>query len=184
MRNDFIKEGHLRLMVASDLESILKIRNHPEVRRYMVTQHEISLKKHKLWFEKVSNDPNVTLFIFDINKVCAGFVQLKKTSNPEIADWGFYLTPDAPKGTGSKLGNAALFQAFEMKKFHKICGQILDFNKPSIAFHKSLGFIQDGVLKRHHHSGEKYHDLICFGLVKSEWSKFKNLKEHSHDCHR
>jgi UDP-4-amino-4,6-dideoxy-N-acetyl-beta-L-altrosamine N-acetyltransferase len=168
--------GKLRLMVASDLEGVLKLRNHPEVRRYMFTQHEISKEEHILWFERASHNQSVRLLIFDVDKVCMGFVQLKKTSDPEVVNWGFYVTPDAPKGMGRRLGNAALSRAFGVENFQKICGQVLDYNQPSIEFHKSLGFTQESVLQREHLIGEKYHDLICFGLNKTEWSKFKKYK--------
>jgi UDP-4-amino-4,6-dideoxy-N-acetyl-beta-L-altrosamine N-acetyltransferase len=176
MSNDPINNEQLRLMVASDLEGVLKLRNHPEVRRYMFTQHEISIEEHALWFERASHNQSVRLLIFDVDKVCMGFVQLKKTSEPGVVSWGFYVTPDAPKGMGRRLGNAALSRVFEVENFHKICGQALYYNQPSIDFHKSLGFTQESVLQRQHLIGEKYHDLICFGLNKTEWSKFKKYK--------
>jgi UDP-4-amino-4,6-dideoxy-N-acetyl-beta-L-altrosamine N-acetyltransferase len=177
MSSDLFTNGQLRLMIASDLENVLKLRNHPKVRRYMLTQHEISIEEHTLWFESASQNESIRLLIFDVDEVCMGFVQLKKTCDLGVANWGFYVTPDAPKGIGRKLGNAAITRAFEVENFHKICGQTLGYNRPSIEFHKSLGFIQESILQRQHFVGEKHHDLICFGLLKSEWSKFKKIKE-------
>ena len=142
----------------------------------MLTQHEISKEEHTLWFERASHNQSIRLLIFDVDKVCMGFVQLKKMSDPEVVNWGFYVTPDAPKGIGRRLGNAVLSRAFEVENIKKICGQALDYNKPSIEFHKSLGFTQESVLQRQHLIGEKYHDLIYFGLNKTEWSKFKKYK--------
>ncbi len=164
-------------MIVSDLEDILRIRNHPEIRRYMLTQHEISKEEHSLWFERASSNQNIRLLILEINNECMGFVQLKKTSNPCVANWGFYVTPGAPKGVGKKLGDAALSRAFEVENFHKICGQALDYNQKSINFHKSLGFTEESILQQHHCIDKNYHDLICFGLLKSEWTKFKNIEE-------
>jgi UDP-4-amino-4,6-dideoxy-N-acetyl-beta-L-altrosamine N-acetyltransferase len=165
--------GHLRLMVDSDLENILKMRNHPDIRRYMITQHEISFKEHELWFEKASNDKDTSLYVFDIDKLCVGFVQFKKTCNPKVADWGFFLAPSAPKGSGRGLGRAAIFQGFEVKKFDKICGQVLDYNHKSISFHKSLGFISDDLMQRQLRIGEHCHNILSFSLHRNEWNKFK-----------
>lgn len=156
-------------MIASDLESVLKLRNHPEIRRYMLTQHEITMEEHIKWFKCASQNQGIKLLIFEINDVCSGFVQFKKTNHPSVVDWGFYVAPGAPKGTGRKLGIAALQYAFEQEKFHKICGQALEVNWPSIQFHKSLGFVQEGVLREQHLNGDSSQDLICFGILRKEW---------------
>ncbi len=94
-----------------------------------------------------------------------GFVQFSGVAPGGIADWGFYAAPEARKGSGSKLGVAALGFAFETLGLHKVCGQALDFNEASIRFHLRLGFQQEGVLREQKRIGGKYHDLICFGLL-------------------
>lgn len=43
--------SHIRPMVYADLERVLAWRNHPDVRRYMYTQHEITLDEHQRWYE-------------------------------------------------------------------------------------------------------------------------------------
>ena len=79
------------------------------------------------------------------------------------------LAPDAPKGSGRQLGRAALNHAFRQLKFHKVCGQALAYNQRSIQFHQSLGFEQEGILRDQHFDGERYHHVICFGLLSHEW---------------
>jgi len=167
---DKTPEGWLRPMATADLECILKMRNHSEIRRYMFTQHEISFAEHSLWFERATQNSKVELLVFELNRICCGFVQFKETSYQGVADWGFYADPNAPKGTGRRLGLAALTHAFRQEKLHKVCGQALHWNQPSIEFHKALGFTQEGLMRNQHFDGTSYHDLICFGLLKSEWS--------------
>jgi len=162
-------EGVLRAMTVADLKSILELRNHAEIRRYMFTQHEISIEEHTSWFEGASQNPALDLLVLELDGQCCGFVQFKETNFRGVVDWGFYVALDAPKGTGRKLGLAALSHAFKKENLHKICGQALLWNKPSISFHKSLGFTQEGVLRSQHFDGAAYHDLICFGMLKSEW---------------
>lgn len=162
-------KGRLRPMTVDDLENVLKLRNHPEIRRYMLTQHEIRISEHVAWFKRASHNPQIELLVFELNEMCCGFVQFKESGYKGVADWGFYTAPDAPKGTGKNLGHAALTHAFTNERFHKICGQALHWNQPSIMFHRSLGFTQEGVLRSQHFDGATYHDLICFGLLKYEW---------------
>lgn len=162
-------------MTAADLESVLKLRNHPEIRRYMLTQHEISIEEHTSWFNRVSQNTGIELLVLEINDECCGFVQFKETNYLGVVDWGFYAAPDAPKGTGRKLGLAALNHAFKNENLHKICGQALHSNQPSIEFHKSLGFAQEGILRDQHSDSAGYHDMICFGILKRDWIAKESL---------
>ncbi len=165
----------LRPMTAADLLSVLELRNHTEIRRYMLTQHEISIEEHTSWFNRASQNEGIELLVLEIDKKCCGFVQFKQTNYRGVVDWGFYVAPDAPKGTGRKLGLAALTHAFKKENLHKICGQALHWNRPSIEFHKSLGFVQEGILRDQHFDGSVYHDLICFGMRKCEWVAKESL---------
>lgn len=159
----------VRDMKPDDLDRVLFWRNHPEIRRYMYTQHEISLSEHCAWFERASQDPHKHLLIFEVNNVAQGFVNISELAVPGVADWGFYISPEAPKGTGRKLGQTALHYAFDDLSLHKVCGQALAFNERSIKFHRDLGFQQEGILRDQHYDGDSYHTIICFGLLKTEW---------------
>lgn len=170
MINAATDPGHLRLMTAADLQSVLTLRNHAEIRRYMFTQHEISIEEHASWFERASQNPCLELLVFELGKVFCGFVQFKQTNYDGVADWGFYVSPDANKGAGRKLGMAALTHVFKKEMLHKICGQALHWNQPSLEFHKSLGFTQEGILRNQHFDGTAYHNLICFGILRDEWA--------------
>jgi UDP-4-amino-4,6-dideoxy-N-acetyl-beta-L-altrosamine N-acetyltransferase len=169
-----INHGRLRAMTAVDLPSVLELRNHVEIRRFMLTQHEISTEEHRSWFDRASNDAKLDLLVWEMNGRCCGFVQFKEANYRGVVDWGFYVAPDAPKGTGKKLGFAALAHAFQKDGINKICGQALCWNVPSIEFHKSLGFTQEGILRNQHFDGDKHHDIIIFGLLKQECAFIEN----------
>lgn len=159
----------VRPMSTFDLERVLTWRNHLNVRRYMYTQHEITLAEHTRWFEQVSKDTSYHLLIFEVDGKPFGFINLHQIANGNIADWGFYVAPWAPRGIGKQLGQAALHYAFITLGIHKVCGQVLSYNKPSIRFHHQLGFQEEGKLQEYHFDGEHYHDVVCFGLGASEW---------------
>lgn len=161
--------GNLRVMAAADLEQVLAWRNHPEIRRYMYTTHEIGLSEHRAWFERASQDARKHLLVFESHGDAVGFVNLTELGAHGIADWGFYVAPDAAKGTGLKLGQAALTHAFQTLGLHKVCGQALDFNERSINFHGRLGFVQEGVLRDQHFNGERYCSIVAFGILSHEW---------------
>lgn len=156
-------------MVREDLEQVLFWRNHPDVRRYMYTQHEIALSEHLHWFESASKQPGRHLLIYESVEKPMGFINLYEIAPGGIADWGFYAAPDAPKGTGRELGESMLQFAFAELGLHKLCGQALAFNERSMKFHLRLGFKQEGVLRDQHFDGQHYHDVICLGLLAADW---------------
>jgi len=162
--------SHVRVMTFSDLERVLAWRNSPEVRQYMYTQHEITLSTHTQWFNEAKRDPTRHLLIFENNKTPLGFINIHEFSAGGVANWGFYASPCAPKGTGTLLGQAALRYAFNEIDLHKICGQVLDYNTRSIHFHYKLGFRLEGTLREHHFNGTHYHDVFCFGIISSDFN--------------
>lgn len=160
----------IRLAGDADLEQMLLWRNHPQVRAYMLKQHEIPLAEHKQWFERSSQDASRRLMIVEEAGAPLGFVSFADADAGGIATWGFYATPDAAKGAGTKIGSTALAFAFTTLALHKVCGQALAFNEASIRMHQKLGFRQEGVLRQQHKMADGYHDIICFGLLKDEWN--------------
>ena len=163
--------GLLRPMTTHDLVPVLAWRNHESVRRYMYTQHEISLAEHQRWFERCQQDSNRHLLVYEEDGKPLGFANLTVNPSNHFADWGFYNAPDAPKGTGTRLGQHTLRHGFEAVGLHKVCGQALAYNGGSIRFHEKLGFTREGVLREQHFDGTRYHDIVCFGLLKNEWQQ-------------
>jgi UDP-4-amino-4,6-dideoxy-N-acetyl-beta-L-altrosamine N-acetyltransferase len=135
----------------------------------MLTQHQIGVEEHAAWFAKVSQDPTRHLLIVEEHEEPLGYVQFSNVAVGAVADWGFYARPDAPRGSGRKLGATALNHAFGALQLHKVCGQAIAENTASIALHQKLGFVQEGVLRDHQRIEDAYHSLFCFGLLKREW---------------
>ena len=140
MIQDVKSEGTIRTMTELDLNLVRDWRNHENIRQYMYTKHEISEKEHSLWFEQAKKDENAYLLIFEFKKLPMGFVSFKVDKNSLNADWGFYLSPDAAKGTGQELGFSALNYAFSELSLNKVSGEVLEINQSSINFHFKLGF--------------------------------------------
>lgn len=165
-----------RLVREDDLPMILSWRNHPNVRRYMLTQHEIGLVEHMRWFEKARIDHSRCLLLVQDQERAIGYVQFAQVCVGGIADWGFYADPEAPKGSGRKIGTAGLTHAFKELHLHKVNGQAFDFNQASIALHTHLGFKQEGRLREQQRVDDGYYDLMLFGLLAQEWAPSPELR--------
>lgn len=160
----------IRPMTEEDLEPVLAWRNHPDVRKFMFSRHEIALDEHRQWFEKTRHNPERQLLIFEEEKRPKGFINLAVATGG-IAEWGFYADPDAPKGTGRNLGRYLLSYVFSSLRICKLVGQVLSYNERSRQFHLRLGFAQEGILRQQHFDGEQYHDIYSYGLLADEWQQ-------------
>jgi UDP-4-amino-4,6-dideoxy-N-acetyl-beta-L-altrosamine N-acetyltransferase len=156
---------------------VLAWRNHSSVRGCMLTQHEISPEEHRNWFVRVNEDKTRQQLIVLAGTDPLGFVQFNQVCQGGIADWGFYVRPDAPKGSGSKLGQAALAYAFKNLGLHKVCGQAIENNVTSIAFHQKLCFREEGRLREHQRIADQYHTLFLFGLLAKDWQESQIKQE-------
>lgn len=160
----------LRPMQEQDLERVLAWRNHPEVRRHMYTQRLITLEEHRDWFERESQASQRHLLIYERDGESLGFVNLNVVDTTAgCGEWGFYLAPDAPRGSGQGLGQSTLTYAFMTLRLYKLCGEVLADNTRSQRFHERLGFRREATLRDHFHDGNTYHDAITFGLLAEEW---------------
>jgi len=159
----------VRRMAAADLDAVLRWRNHPDVRRYMYTQHEITSAEHRAWFERASADPRRHLLIFESGGAPAGFVSFVLGDEAGVADWGFYLAPEAARGQGQALGAAALEFAFKELKLSTVCGEALEDNVRSIKFHERLGFAREGVLRKQAAGREV--GVVRFSLAAADWRR-------------
>jgi UDP-4-amino-4,6-dideoxy-N-acetyl-beta-L-altrosamine N-acetyltransferase len=163
------KSIRARKMRESDLETVLRWRNRPDVRKCMLSQHKITMAEHRAWFDRSEKDDTRALLVIEDDNLMIGCVVFSNASCAGTADWSFYADPDSLAGTGRKVCEAALDFAFRELQIHKVAGQVLDFNEASIRTHLRLGFTQEGVLREHHLIDGKHLDLIVFGLLSFEW---------------
>lgn len=133
--------GRVRAMTAADVDPVRAWRNHPEVRSVMFTQHEITPDESRRWFEAARADPLRHLLLYECGDVPTGFASLAcHVDAPGVADWGFYVAPGAPRGSGTGLGVAVLEHAFGALGLHEVRGAVLDVNPRSLRLHRRLGF--------------------------------------------
>ncbi len=130
----------VREMRADELSMVLRWRNDPDVRRSMHTRHPITESEHQTWFERCRADPGRTLLLVERDGSAFGFVQFARTHTTGEAEWGFYVAPGSPRGSGTLLGRAALHHAFVHMGLDCVRGEALDTNAASIALHQRLGF--------------------------------------------
>jgi UDP-4-amino-4,6-dideoxy-N-acetyl-beta-L-altrosamine N-acetyltransferase len=161
-------------MSDNDLMQILSCSNHHDIRRFMLSQHEISLSEHRAWFDRASRDETRELLVIEEHGQLIGCVIFSGVQKNATADWSFYSAPGSPAGTGTRICSIALDFAFNELGVHKVASQVLEFNYASIRVHQRLGFSQEGNMREHSLINGIHHNLLCFGILSGEWLLVNN----------
>jgi UDP-4-amino-4,6-dideoxy-N-acetyl-beta-L-altrosamine N-acetyltransferase len=168
MRTPLSPSVRLRVMTQDDLELVLMWRNHPKVRQHMYMRNEISFDEHSSWFKRASVDPDRHLLILKIDDESRGYVNFC-CDEGRAAVWGFYLAPDAPKGTGQLLGKAATSYAFEMLGLERIWGEVLIDNVASQNFHLRQGFVLQTIVSDKAVGEKRLENIRRYLLTRDAW---------------
>jgi len=158
----------IRHVKKTDMIMLLEWRNHIQVRRYMITQHEIGAAEHCEWLHGLLSDPHRSALIVERDRSPMGFVQFNEFSHSE-AHWGFYVAPGSPKGSGRGLARVALDYAFELRGFGRVTGRAFSSNDASIKLHLSCGFRQSIDFEKVSLSDGRTEKFFSFTLDRDRW---------------
>lgn len=167
--------GLLRAIQDTELALMLSWRNAPAVRQNMYTTHEITLEEHLAWWEGTRESSRHRYFMYEYAGAPQGIVGFTgiDTAN-QNSSWAFYASPEAPKGSGSRMEVLALDYAFQELGLHKLCCEVLAFNTPVIRLHEKFGFRVEGVLRDQYKRDDEFIDIYCLGLLSEEWAEARD----------
>jgi UDP-4-amino-4,6-dideoxy-N-acetyl-beta-L-altrosamine N-acetyltransferase len=163
----------LRPMGPDDVPIVLPWRNHPDVRRFMLTRHAISPEEHAAYFERALRDPTKAYCLgIDGAGEPLGVVSIGAIDRANgTGTLGFYARPGTPRGTGSWLVYAGVDEAVERLRLEKLWTDAFAFNGASIRVQQKIGFRIEGVHRRQHrYDGERV-DIVRLALHAEDWTR-------------
>ena len=124
----------LRKVIYTDEILLFNWINDPDVRKWSFGKHFIKLDEHAKWFKKIYNDPNVLMWIFEVNNDPAGLVRLEKEDNKVLLNYLISL-----QSRGKRLETKMLKLAMNEVRRHWPNNNIFAYTLPeNIASIKSL----------------------------------------------
>lgn len=138
----------------------------------MYTRHDISVEEHLAWWGKIRERKDAAYFMYECDGNVLGvvcFTQIDFLNNN--SSWGFYASPNAPRGSGSRMEMLALDHAFGTMGLHKLYCEVFNFNKSVISLHQKFGFKVEGIFREHHYYDGEYVDIVRLGILSSEWER-------------
>ncbi|MCM1157875.1 MAG: hypothetical protein NC300_06875 [Bacteroidales bacterium] len=165
-----------------DKETIMEIRewrNQPFVKNMMYSQHDITEEEHKDYIASLLKDENRGLFVFYLDDIPFGIYQYTVHPEGDFVTDGNYLIDQEYQDMGYGAIQVYFMNVikFDYLCCHKSYGEVLDINHRVGMLSKKTGGILEGVLRQHRLIKGEYHDVYCYGLLKSEWEGRKNKLE-------
>lgn len=157
---------------AATLEGVRELRNHPQIRPFLYTTHEISSAEHASWAAGLAGDIDRRFFVVFSDNVIAGTANWSSRGQ-EAGDlyWGFYVNPElAGRGVGTAMLTQFLEMIFSDGQTERIIGEAREDNAASRALHKRLGFVEQGPRHVEGDSGETV-TAIRFALTRRDWQE-------------
>ena len=74
------------------------------------------------------------------------------------------------KGYASDALRIALRYCFNELRYQKANSDCFNTNAASIALHKKVGFVEEGIRRRHTYTDGRYYDHVLFGLTKEDFN--------------
>jgi UDP-4-amino-4,6-dideoxy-N-acetyl-beta-L-altrosamine N-acetyltransferase len=164
----------MRDVQPGDKEQLRLWRNSPAVVRNSISSEAITPEAHERWFANAMKDPTRRYWIITCNQADVGAMNLYNVDHTHRhAHLSIYLGSGAHQHRGiGVLAEFWLFDhAFRQLHLHKICGEVLAFNKEGLERHKWIGFREEGVLRQHVFRDGRFHDLYCVGMLDEEWEQ-------------
>lgn len=156
-------------------EMILRWRNSEEIRRWMFTDHIISLEEHLRFIDSLRNDNKNFYFLAKRASEYLGIISLTRVDlRNRNAYLGIYANPEKKiAGAGSMLGETLLKLAFDVVKLHTLKLEVFEDNERAIALYRKLGFSEEGRLREFVFRGGKWKDVIVMGITEEEYRKIR-----------
>jgi len=125
------------------------------------------------WFNYVLRDKSNRNIYFGIDeKETEEFIGIISLNNIDYisgtATWGIIIGDInyRCKGYSKEIANLFFDYAFNMLNLRKICGYVIEGNEGSKKMHESLGFIYEGVLKKHIFYDGKFNDVYIVSIFR------------------
>ena len=113
--------------------------NDPEVRKGSFKNHTITKDEHRIWFDKKHRDPNVLMWVFEVNNSPAGLVRLEKDNNEVVLSYQI-ASQYRGKGLGTKMLKMAMNEVENHWRNIKVMAYTVPGNIASVKSMEKAGF--------------------------------------------
>jgi RimJ/RimL family protein N-acetyltransferase len=169
---------YLRTMVPSDLEHLASWVDDPFLERMVGSEFLQSYKhvwdKSPAFFEAVLSDPTQVVLVIEAYRGWTKPVGVVRLFNIHLLEGYAFLETiitdlrAMKRGFGVEAGKLIAYYGVDVLGLRRIEAKVYEYNVLSMNSLRRNGFKQEGVLRQAGFDGERYWDLVIFGILKDE----------------
>ena len=171
------KKVLLRAVEEEDLEMLRELTNSPDYEKMIVGwSFPISKKDQQEWFSNCHNSSDklrYTIVTKDDGPV--GMIGLRDIDwkNGTATGLGMRIAKKEirTRGLATDAWMTLMRYCFEELRLNRVNGSALDYNEISQHVCKKVGFKEEGRQRQAVYKNGKYHDLVLFGCLKSDYEE-------------
>jgi len=160
----------LRPLESTDLAFVHDLDNERHTMAFWFTEPYESLDELTTLYNKHLHDDDERRFVIDADGKFAGIIELVDINYIHRTTEIQVIIKSDFQGHGlAKIAmNKGLDYAFNILNMHKVYLYVDAENHKALHIYKKLGFIKEGVLRKHFFVEGTYHDSIIMGIFRSE----------------
>lgn len=119
---------------------------------------------------------NFAIVLRTTQQLC-GCIGLRFDQANATAEMGYWIgVPFWNNGFCTEAARAVVDHAFSTRALHKIQARHLGCNLASGRVMQKIGMTREGTLREHVLRYDERHDLVCYGILRSEWERNRVLE--------
>jgi len=150
------------------LEFLRKVRNLPEINKYLFTDVHISKKAQEKWYKnRYLKDKSYLIFIALDKNIPIGYGQITHLDFINLScEVGFCVFPIFQgKGYGKTLVKKMVNYTIKKLKMHRIYLEVFTVNKKAIKLYEKCGFKKEGILRDKIFKHKNFHDVVIMSII-------------------
>lgn len=149
-------------------EMVRRWRNHPTVRQWMYSDHEISQSEHYHFIQRLAESQRDFYYLLYSREQAIGVLCLNRVDFRNCnAYFGIYANPEERiHRAGVLLEKAALHLAFDIAQLHTLKLEVIEDNERALNFYRRMGFQEEGRLKEFVFKDNQWKDVVVMGMIK------------------
>lgn len=167
------RKVNLRPLSKVDVPLLVRWVNDPEVRQFVANTFPQTERQEEEWLDGLGkNDKDIVLCIETKDGTSIGVMGIHKINwiwrtcetgalIGEKEYWG--------EGYGTDAKMYLLDYIFNTLNLHKVCSNVIDYNKRSLQYSLHCGYKVEGRRRKQVFRKGKYRDLIDLGVFRKEW---------------
>lgn len=133
---------------SEEKNAVLAWRNHPDIRKWMLTKEPIPLKNHLAFIDSLRNRKDRLYFLVKYQGAAIGVIDFTEIDpTGKTAHFGLYTVPGT-RGHGRRLMRSIINYGFKTMNLDALVAEVYKENEKALKLYEKFGFRKTGIYHR------------------------------------